>query len=83
VNTPTDKIADRNPRDAIREEDNDLLHAVAGAVWNTTSAVEPARSHWHCVPFTVNTEGAAFFPLNEALMVMPLSGAPDATVPFV
>jgi len=31
VNAPTDKIVNRNPRDAIRDEDNDLLRALAGA----------------------------------------------------
>ena len=31
ANSPTDKIADRNPCDAIRDEDNDLLRALAAA----------------------------------------------------
>jgi hypothetical protein len=31
ANAPTDKIINRNPCDAIREEDNDLLRALAGA----------------------------------------------------
>lgn len=31
VNAPTDKIANRDPRDAIRDEDNDLLRALAAA----------------------------------------------------
>ena len=31
ANIPTDKIADRNPCDAIRDEDNDLLRALAAA----------------------------------------------------
>lgn len=31
ADAPTDKIASRNPCDAIREEDNDLLRALAGA----------------------------------------------------
>ena len=31
ANRPTDKIAKRNPRDAIRDEDNDLLRALAAA----------------------------------------------------
>ena len=31
VNIPTDKILDRNPCDAIRDEDNDLLRALAAA----------------------------------------------------
>ncbi len=31
ANTPTDKIAKRNPCDAIRDEDNDLLRALAAA----------------------------------------------------
>lgn len=31
VNSPTDKIANRNPCDAIRDEDNDLLRALAAA----------------------------------------------------
>jgi len=31
VNAPTDKIANRNPCDAIRDEDNDLLRALAAA----------------------------------------------------
>jgi hypothetical protein len=31
VNVPTDKIGNRNPRDAIRDEDNDLLRALAVA----------------------------------------------------
>ncbi len=31
ANTPTDKIANRDPRDAIRDEDNDLLRALAAA----------------------------------------------------
>lgn len=31
ANAPTDKIAHRNPCDAIRDEDNDLLRALAGA----------------------------------------------------
>ena len=31
VNIPTDKIVDRNPCDAIRDEDNDLLRALAAA----------------------------------------------------
>jgi hypothetical protein len=32
ANAPTDKIANRNPCDAIRDEDNDLLRALAAAV---------------------------------------------------
>ncbi len=31
ANTPTDKIVNRNPCDAIRDEDNDLLRALAAA----------------------------------------------------
>jgi hypothetical protein len=31
VNRPTDKVLDRNPCDAIRDEDTDLLRALAGA----------------------------------------------------
>jgi tetratricopeptide (TPR) repeat protein len=31
VNAPTDKIVNRNPRDAIRDEENDLLRALAAA----------------------------------------------------
>ena len=31
ANNPTDKIVDRNPCDAIRDEDNDLLRALAAA----------------------------------------------------
>jgi hypothetical protein len=31
LNHPTDKVLDRNPCDAIRDEDNDLLRALAGA----------------------------------------------------
>lgn len=31
ANSPTDKIANRNPCDAIRDEDNDLLRALAAA----------------------------------------------------
>lgn len=31
ANTPTDPIANRDPRDAIRDEDNDLLRALAAA----------------------------------------------------
>jgi hypothetical protein len=31
ANNPTDKIVHRNPRDAIRDEDNDLLRALAAA----------------------------------------------------
>ena len=31
ANSPTDKIVDRNPCDAIRDEDNDLLRALAAA----------------------------------------------------
>jgi hypothetical protein len=31
ANAPTDKIVNRNPCDAIREEDNDLLRALTGA----------------------------------------------------
>jgi len=31
ANTPTDQIANRDPRDAIRDEDNDLLRALAAA----------------------------------------------------
>lgn len=31
ANRPTDKIVERNPRDAIRDEDNDLLRALAAA----------------------------------------------------
>ena len=30
---PTDKIAHRDPRDAIRDEDNDLLRALAAYRW--------------------------------------------------